>query len=490
MDSHRQDLRRGFNWLGGAMVIAKVTDFGTILIVLMFLTKREVGLAALVVAIGTVIEALDGLGTGAALVQAPSLSRLQLSSIFWYIAGAAVIAGAITLLAAPGFAALYGLAGLAPYFLPIALKQPLVGAAVIPLALMSRELQYERIAVVNVCSTLGSAATRVALAALGAGAWAIVIASAASGLYTLIGASFARPFRPALRFSIPAISPLVRFGLRAAMSTLFEQSFNNVDYLLVGWFYGPAPLAIYRVAFEIGMQPALAAGTLVNRAALPVFARVSAVREHLEQSLTWSLRRLTLVVAPLTAATLLAAVPITALIHDGEGHSYAAAALPLELLSAAALLRVLSQLLYPLALGTGHPKTALRLSAATLLLLGLGMLGAGIGFRAPSGIVAIATVWLAVYPLLLLWEIRYLRRRWDIRAAELARTLAPPLAGTIALVAVVEIARLVLGSRLEGADVGWQVAVVATAAVLTYAGLFLVYRQRAGRVDGGIGARH
>lgn len=485
MDTHRQDLRRGFNWLGGAMVIAKITDFGTILVVLWFLTKREVGIAALVVAIGTVIEALDGLGTGAALVQAPSLSRLQLGSLFWFILGAALLAGGLTLLAAPWFAALYGLPGLAPYFLPIALKQPLVGGAVIPLALLSRDLQYERTAVVNVAATLGTAATRVALAAAGTGAWAIIIASAASGLYTLIGAALAKPFRPSLQFSLPAISPLVRFGLRAATSTLFEQSFNNVDYLLVGWFYGPAPLAIYRVAFEIGMQPALAAGTLINRAALPVFARVAAVREHLTQSLTWSLRRLAVIVAPLTAATLLAAAPITALIHDGQGHSYSAAALPLALLAAAALLRVLSQLLYPLALGSGQPKTAMRLAAVTLLLLGAGMLIAGFAFPARGGVVAIATVWLAIYPLLLVWEVGYVRRRWDIRARELARTLLPPVAATLALAVVVILVRLALG----GAEAGIQVAVVGAAVALTYAGLFLEARHRGARLNGGMGAQ-
>ena len=75
MDSHQQHLRRGFSWLGGALIIAKLTDFGTILLVLRLLTKEQVGAASLVVAFGTVIEALDGLGTSTALVQAPSLSR-------------------------------------------------------------------------------------------------------------------------------------------------------------------------------------------------------------------------------------------------------------------------------------------------------------------------------------------------------------------------------------------------------------------------------
>jgi len=45
-------------------------------------------------------------------------------------------------------------AGMATYFVAAAIKQPLVGAAVIPLAIMNRDLQYERIAVVNVCATL------------------------------------------------------------------------------------------------------------------------------------------------------------------------------------------------------------------------------------------------------------------------------------------------------------------------------------------------
>ena len=133
-DSHQQHLRRGFNWLGGAMIIAKITDFGTILLVLRFLTKEQVGTASLVVAFGAVIEAFDGLGTSTALVQAPSLSRLQLDSLFWIIFGAACVVGGLTLLAAPWIASLYGIAGVGAYFLAVAIKQPLVAAAVIPLA--------------------------------------------------------------------------------------------------------------------------------------------------------------------------------------------------------------------------------------------------------------------------------------------------------------------------------------------------------------------
>jgi O-antigen/teichoic acid export membrane protein len=466
--SHQQDLRRGFNWLGGAMIIAKATDFGAILIVLLFLTKQEVGVASLIVAIGAVIEALDGVGTSAALVQAPALSRLQLDSLFWFITGAALTIGALTWVIAQGFAAFYGVAGMASYFLAVAIKQPLTGAAVIPLAILNRNLQYERIAVINVCASLGAALTRVALAALGAGAWAIVAAYTANGLYTLIGASIARPFRPGLRFRMASISPLVRFGVRAATTSFFEQTFNNVGYLLVGGFYGAEPLAVFRVAFDIAMQPAMAASTLVNRTALPVFVRAAAVREQLAQALTWSLGRLATILLPLAAATILAAGPITTLIHDGQGRSYAAAAVPLALLAAAAVLRVITQLLYPLVLGSGRPHTAVRLSAATLFLSTAGMLIVGVVFPARTGIVAMSVAWLAVYPLLLVWAVRYLRRNWDLRARRIARSLLMPLASAGALVLIVAIARLAVANP----DPWLQLGVVVAALALTYAGLF------------------
>jgi O-antigen/teichoic acid export membrane protein len=473
MADHKRHLGRGFNWLGGATIIAKVIDFSTILAVLLFLSKEEVGIASLIVSIAMVVEAFDGLGTGDALVQAKSVSRLQLDSLFWFVTSAALIVSALTLLAAPLVEALYGIGGMSSYFLAVAIKQPLVGAALIPLALMNRDLQYERIAIVNVCATLAAALTRLGLAVAGAGAWALVAGYSASGLYILIGALIARPFVPRLSFDIPAIRPLIAFGTRAAASNIFEQIFKNVDYLLIGLFYGAPRLAVYRVAFDVAMEPAMAVGTLVNRTALPVFARLASVREHLAQSLAWSLRRLAMLVAPLMVGLMLAADPLTALLHDDQGNSYAAAALPLKILAAAGMVRVTTQLLGPLLMATGRPGTVARLSAATLTLLTVGILLAAATFPPETGIVAVSAIWLGVYPLLLVWGVRYLRRNLDIKVAELSGAFLPPLIGVSAMGLAVELLRTLAGGNLTV-----QIAIVVAATALTYAGLFWHGRER------------
>jgi O-antigen/teichoic acid export membrane protein len=479
MATHRRHLGRGFNWLGGATLIARITDFSTIIIVLLYLTKQQMGIGSLVISFGVVVEAFDGLGTGDALVQAESISRKQLDSLFWFILGAAILMAILTLASAPLVQEIYGSAGMAAYFVAVAAKQPLVGAAVIPLALLNRELRYERIAVINVAATFGAALTRLGVALAGGGAWALVSGYTASGVFILAGALLARPFLPSLSFRMAPILPLVRFGLRSASANVFEQISKNIDYLLVGWFYGAAQLAVYRVAFGVAMEPALAVGTLVNRTALPVFARVAAVRAHLAETLVWSLQRLTTLVAPFMVALILMAVPLTALLHDSQGNSYAGAALPLQILAAAAILRVTSQLLTPVLMGSGHPGKAAGLSIATLALLATGILTAGFSFRAHDGIIAVSATWFAVYPLLLCWGVWYLRRHWQIGLRDLLRPFLAPGIGIAAMVAVTTAVRI----ATRPPDPELRIGIVLAVAGLTYAGLIL--HARPGRPPAG-----
>lgn len=483
MDDHHSNLRRGFNWLGGATVVAKLLDFGATLAVLWFLTKDQVGIGSLVWSIAFVAEATEGLGTGAAIVQARSVSREQLDSVFWFSMGVAVIAGTLLWLAAPLIEGFYGIPGLADYFIAVIAKLLFVGAALVPLQMLNRELRYERIAVVNVGATLGAAVTRVAVAAMGGGAWAIVIGYASSGLYQLIGAQIANPFLPRLRFRAQAIAGLVKFGLRAAAAETMQQLFRNVDYLLVGWFYGPSSLAIYRVAFDIVMEPAVAVGELVNRTALPVFARFAGAAEQVAQSFIWAIGRIVTLVGPLMAAFILCADGLTNLIHDANGVSYAAAALPLKILAGAAILRAVYQLLYPLVLGTGRPGMAMRMSGATLMMLMAGLSGAGMIFNAQQGIVAMAAVWLAIYPLLLAWGARFTVRAYGLNLGEVVRSMAAPVAATVAMIGAVEL----IGAVVYRPGAYLQVALAFAALILAYTGMFLYYRRRGGAAAVGAG---
>ena len=187
----------------------------------------------------------------------------------------------------------------------------------------------------------------------------------------------------------------------------------------------------------------MAMSTVVNRTSLPVFARIAGVEADVARSLIWALRRLATLVVPLMVGLMLGAGPLTRLIHDEQGRNYASAALPLGLLAAAAILRVTTQLLIPVLLGSGRPGLAARLSAATLTLLTIGIVVVGCCLPAGQGIVAVSALWLWIYPPLLVWEAIYLRRRWHVATSDLARAFVAPVFAAMIQVAVIEAARLV-----------------------------------------------
>jgi O-antigen/teichoic acid export membrane protein len=169
-------------------------------------------------------------------------------------------------------------------------------------------------------------------------------------------------------------------------------------------------------------------------------------------------------------ALVLIADPLSKLIHDQQGQSYAVAALLIKILAAAAMLRVTAQVLYPLVIGSGRPGMAARLSAITLILLSVGILTVGFTFNADTGIVAAALVWLCIYPPLLAWEASYVRRHWNVPARDLVRIFTVPAAGVAVLIAFVEATRMLNIAT----DPRFQIGIVAAATALTY-GTFLLY---------------
>jgi O-antigen/teichoic acid export membrane protein len=161
------------------------------------------------------------------------------------------------------------------------------------------------------------------------------------------------------------------------------------------------------------------------------------------------------------------------LLHDSRGNSYAEAALPLQILAAAAILRVSSQLLTPVLMSSGRPGTAAGISAATLTLLSTGILAVGFSFRAHDAIIAVSAVWFAVYPLLLCWGVRYLWQHWQIRLRDLLRPFLTPGIGIAAMVVVT----MALQSAAQNHNPELRIGIVLAVTGLTYTGLILQARR-------------
>ncbi len=428
----REEIRRGFVWLGAASAIGRVLDVASVFIVLWFVSSEELGQATLAWSVAVMLEALNGLGVGAALVQAgPKLGEREKHSAFWYAMGAATLLILVVFAAAGLLSSLYDSPPLAAMLRVSVTKLWFVGAAVVPLAMLNRELRYERIAAVSTAATLGSSVLTCVLAALGFGAWALVLGQTSHGLITMLGAFWAHDYRPRLVFDRLLLAPLARFGGQLAASSVLYHFYRNVDYFILGRMLDVSAVGMYRVAFDLAMTPTLAILTVVNRAAVPVYARLHTDLAALKSAFLWTLSSLGLLLVPLTVVLGLNAEDLLSFVKDGE---WAEAAPIVPWLCAAALLRCLDQTFPQVFQGLRRPAFAFYDAALSVVTVA-GLIYASLSvFGAAHGAVVVAWAWLAAYPLLIVVLALLLRLLMPLSFSELLHTQRHTVGALVSMV--------------------------------------------------------
>jgi O-antigen/teichoic acid export membrane protein len=426
-------IKRGFVWLGAASLVTRVLDAVFTLGVLWLVSREDLGLATLAWSIGVFIEAFNGLGIATALIQSKTVEDGQLSDVFWYSLGIALLLIGAVWLGAPLLSQLWGSALLTPLIRASAFKLLFVGAALVPLSLLNRHLRYERIAIANTCATFGSGASTMALAWLGFGSWAFIIGQLVYGLFIMVAAFALQPFVPQLRFSAARVRPLAVFGARAAAATVVYHLYRNADYFIMGRFLGVAAVGVYRVGFELAMTPTVTLLNVVNRAALPAYSRLQTDRAALSAAMLWTSRSLSLMLAPVTVLLAFGADDLLALISNGE---WADAAQVTSWLAWAAFLRSMTHVFPQVFYAVGRPSLALFESLASAAVLCLSFALALLWFGAEYGIVSVGWAWFVGGALLLVGLFKLTQRVVPLSLGAMMQSLKPAGMGIAWLIVI------------------------------------------------------
>lgn len=467
-------LKRGLIWFGSASLVMRLLDVVANLVTLVFVTRQQMGLAAIPWTAVVVIEAFNGLGVGTAIVQARELSRKQIDSLFWFASAFGVLLGLLLAAGSPLIAGFYGDARLYPLLLVSAFKFPFVGAALVPVQLLARDLKFRVSGAIQTAATGLSAITQIVLAALGFGAWALVIAWTARGLFLFVSVMLAAPIRPRLSFALADTKSALSFGVRACSSSALYHFYRNADYLLVGKFLGLETLGIYRVAFDLAMSPLEAIGQVVNKVAYPVFSRIGSEIEKLVDAFYRMSRHLLFLAGPVVLFLFFGSEHLIRAINP---ERWLPAVPAVQILCWAALLRGLAQLFPQLYIASGKPGLAIYNELANCATL-VGSIAIALWRFPELGIYGVCWAWLLSYPVMLTLQFRLARRSVPVRFAGYARTLAPLIGGLVAAGAAMGGATWALRATRFDVPVA-ALVLVALAGLVAYAAyLRLVLGQR------------
>jgi O-antigen/teichoic acid export membrane protein len=387
---------------GAAQAVIAVADMVSQLLAFKMVAQDDVGVAMMAVPFYTMLDTAADAGIGAALIQRDDHTPAKIATVFWLNL---LISTGLFLLVV-GLGPLYGRFQGHPVigWLLIAYAGKLIfqNVYIIPQALLRKEMRFGDLAIARIVAHLSESVARVGFAAVGMGLWCFTLSGLIRAFVFGVIIQLRHPFIPKLVFRPREAWEYVRFGVQSATSQILYQLYTNLDYVVVGHFFGATANGLYAFAYWIVLEPVKTIANVVIETAFPVFARLARDRPALIAQFISMTRLNVLAVLPFVVLIMLVIPEFLRVFYAGGERSLDQLALTAHaarILCAVGLLRALGFIGQPLLDGAGFPGRTLRyMIIASIVVPGCFVIGAIV--LGPSlGLLSVAVAWAVGYPL-------------------------------------------------------------------------------------------
>jgi O-antigen/teichoic acid export membrane protein len=288
-------LKWAFVMTGGRRAMSTVFTF----LLAALLGPHDFGVVAMALIYIAAIRMLLEQGFSTAIIQREELGEAHLDSAFWLNFVWCLLLAGLSLATATAWAGLNHTPELAGVIAALSLMIIFEGLSIVQQAVMERQMDFKRLAIRSNTSVLLGGAVGISLALNGAGVWALVAQQLVAEFVLCVLVWGMTTWRPRLRFSVSHARDLLGFSLNVFAANFAGFVNRRADALLMGIFFGPAAVGVYRLAdrivdvvLDVTMRP-------VGLVSLPVLSRLQTEPEELRRA-----------VARLLRTTLLATLPV------------------------------------------------------------------------------------------------------------------------------------------------------------------------------------
>lgn len=423
----------GVSWNVAAQAVVQVTRIGVGVVIARLLSRSDFGLAAMALVFSGFVALFTDLSLGAALVQRPTITEKDRSTVFWTTAGFGALCTLVCLALAQPIARFYGQPEVRWLFSVLSVTFAITGLTVAHTALLNREMRYRTLQLAVLAGTILGAIVSVTFAAVGFGPWAIIgDAVAAVSLSTAI-VWFATGWTPTFTFSRESLRDFGGFGLTLFGSRVLAYANLNADNMLVGRFVGARALGAYALAYNVMFTPMLRIAQPIQQVLTPAFSRLQEDRERLAAGWLRTKRLLSALLLPAFAGIGVVAPDLVPVVFGAKWHP---AIRVLQLLALAGMAQSLITSNWSALQALGRAGTLLRLNLFVTAVI-VGSFAAGLHW----GIVGVAAGFAIARWLLLIPD------NWVTGSALGVRLRDALAAGATALVPAVAMAAAVAAVR-------------------------------------------
>jgi O-antigen/teichoic acid export membrane protein len=268
--------RRGVLILAIRTVLVQLAVLGGQIALARLLDPRDFGVFAIVQFALSFFMFFGDAGLGASLIQKkiPPTQR-ELSSVF-FVQLAISLGVVLIVVATSGLARVVwpDLPASAPWLLrALSFHLVLTTVRTIPCILMERELEFGKLAALDLIVSVTFYVVATVLAFAGWGVWALTSAVLAQGAVGFVVAYALRPFRPNWVLDRELLRPILKFGIPFQLNQVLGFANGAVTPVYAGSQLGSRPLGLINWAQNIAYFP-LKLVEIVGRVAFPLYSRI------------------------------------------------------------------------------------------------------------------------------------------------------------------------------------------------------------------------
>ena len=259
-------------------------NFAAAAILARLLNAKDFGLVGMVLGVTGVVGVFRELGLSTATVQREKITQEQVSNLFWVNVGFSGILTVLCAALAPLVAWFYQDPRILGIMLFLSLTFVVTGSTVQHQALLTRQMRFQELAIIDLTSLAIGFLSACVMAWMGFAYWALVAQQLTTAAVTLVMTWVVSGWRPKLPSRNSGVRPMVMFGAHLSLADFVGQFSINCDSILLGRFYGPAPLGLYTRAQVLLARPIQQIVAPINAVLIPVLSRLQADPERYRRS--------------------------------------------------------------------------------------------------------------------------------------------------------------------------------------------------------------
>ncbi len=302
---------RSTGWVALGLGAKQVASMLALFVLARILDPKDLGLVALAWSVLYFVEQIQETGVGSALIHRRRDVERAAASALLYAPAASVVLYLVVFAVAPLAARFLHAPDLVDVLRVMALVLVFRGLAVVPGAILERNLDFRARTVAEFTSALVQTAAFIGLAVAGFGVWSLVLGNLiAAAVQTILYWRFV-PWRPSPRLASRQIMlELMRYGRFVGAHNILSVVNNTVDNVVVSRVLGTASVGLYSVAFRLANLPNSVIGVIVTRPMFALYSTLQHDRPAVRGAYVRTLQRLALLSLPATVGLAVAAEPI------------------------------------------------------------------------------------------------------------------------------------------------------------------------------------